>query len=112
MPDILNGDLCAAIASVRIGARRFQDPAGRYGVAVLDRAVAVFMDQGEAITRRALAGLPHGTFELSEEQDDGRIFHVKITIGPDLFRVDPTRNPDQSPNPVNTSRDGVMRRRS
>lgn len=108
MPDILNGDLWAAIASVRIGAKRLQDLAGKYGVAVFERAVARFMDQGEAITRRALAHLPHGTFELSEEQDDGRIFHAKITIGPDLFEVDLTNNPDQSPNPVNTSRDGVM----
>lgn len=108
MPDILHGDLWAAIASVRIGARRLQDLAGKYGVAVFERAVERFMDQGEAISRRALAALPHGTFELSEEQDDGRIFHVKITIDADRFEVDLTGNPDQAPNPVNTSRDGVM----
>lgn len=108
MPDILHGDLWAAIASVRIGARRLQDLAAKYGVGTFERAVARFMDQGEAITRKALAGLPHGRFELSEEQDDGRIFHVKITIDADRFEVDLRDNPDQAPNPVNTSRDGVM----
>lgn len=108
MPDILNGDLWAAIASVRIGARRLQDLATKYGVATFERAVDRFMDQGEAITRRALAALPHGTFELSEEQDDGRIFNVKITIDAGRFEVDLRDNPDQAPNPVNTSRDGVM----
>lgn len=108
MPDILHGDLWAAIASVRIGAKRLQDIAAKYGVTVFERAVERFMDQGEAITRRALAHLPHGTFELSEEQDDGRIFNVKITIDADRFEVDLRDNPDQAPNPVNTSRDGVM----
>ena len=48
-----------------------------------------------------------GTFELSEEQDDGRIFNVKITISDTEFVVDLRDNPDQSTNPVNTSRDGV-----
>jgi N-methylhydantoinase B len=108
MPEILNGDLWAAIASVRIGARRLQDIAAKYGAAVFERSVERFMDQGEAITRRALGSLPHGTFALSEEQDDGRIFNVTITIDETRFEVDLRDNPDQSPNPVNTSRDGVM----
>ena len=108
MPDVLEGDVWAAISSVRIGARRLQELAGKYGVETYLGAVEDFMDFGEAVTLRSLEGLAHGTFELDEEQDDGRIFNVKITIAADRFTVDLRDNPDQSTGPVNTSRDGVM----
>lgn len=108
MPDVLEGDVWAAIASVRIGARRLQEIAAKYGAPTFRTAMDHFMDYGEKVSRAELANLPKGTFELSEEQDDGRIFNVKITITDDSFTVDLRDNPDQSPNPVNTSRDGVM----
>lgn len=108
MPDVLEGDVWAAIASVRIGARRLTELAEKYGTDTFENAMTSFMDFGEEVSRKELANLPKGTFELSEEQDDGRIFNVKITIDDDAFTVDLTDNPDQSPNPVNTSRDGVM----
>lgn len=108
MPDVLEGDVWAAIASVRVGDKRLREIAAKYGTATFERAMESFMDFGEKVSRAALAELPQGTFELSEEQDDGRTFNVKITIGPDEFLVDLRDNPDQSNNPVNTSRDGVM----
>lgn len=108
MPDVLEGDVWAAIASVRIGARRLTDLAGKYGVETFRRAMANFMDYGEAASRKAMAQLPKGTFELSEEQDDGTVYHVRIRITDDTFEVDLRNNPDQSAGPVNTSRDGVM----
>nr|WP_258570856.1 hydantoinase B/oxoprolinase family protein [Flavimaribacter sediminis] len=108
MPDVLEGDVWAAIASVRVGDKRLREIAAKYGTATFERAMESFMDFGEKVSRAALADLPQGTFELSEEQDDGRTFNVKITIGPDEFTVDLRDNPDQSANPVNTSRDGVM----
>jgi N-methylhydantoinase B len=108
MPDVLEGDVWAAIASVRIGARRLAELADKYGTATFENAMASFMDFGEEVSRKELAKLPKGTFELSEEQDDGRVFNVRITIDEDAFTVDLRNNPDQSANPVNTSRDGVM----
>lgn len=108
MPDVLEGDLWAAIASVRIGARRLVDLAEKYGVATFENAMSSFMDFGEQVSLSELAKLPKGAFELSEEQDDGRIFNVKITISDREFVVDLRDNPDQSNNPVNTSADGVM----
>src|SRR5690606_6417198 len=108
MPDVLEGDVWAAIASVRIGAKRLAELAEKYGVETFERAMSSFMDFGEQVSLRELAKLPKGTFELSEEQDDGRIFNVKITIADDTFTVDLRDNPDQAPNPVNTSREGVM----
>ncbi|NOZ33078.1 MAG: hydantoinase B/oxoprolinase family protein [Alphaproteobacteria bacterium] len=108
MPDVLEGDVWAAIASVRIGAKRLDDLAGKYGVGTFVNAMAAFMDFGEKCSLAALAKVPHGRFELSEEQDDGRIFNVKIEITDTEFILDLRDNPDQAPNPVNTSRDGVM----
>lgn len=108
MPDVLEGDVWAAIASVRIGGRRLTELAEKYGVDTFENAMTAFMDYGEKCSRAELAKLPRGTFELSEEQDDGQIFNVKITISEDEFLVDLRDNPDQVDNPVNTSRDGVM----
>jgi len=108
MPDVLEGDVWAAIASVRIGAKRLQDMARKYGLATFQRAMTAVMDYGETVSRKAMSGLPKGIFELSEEQDDGTIYHVRITISDDVFEVDLRNNPDQSKGPVNTTRDGVM----
>ncbi len=108
MPDVLEGDVWAAIASVRIGAKRLGELAEKYGVATFEAAMAAFMDYGERCSRVELAKLPHGTFELSEEQDDGSVFNCKITITDEEFVVDLRDNPDQATNPVNTSADGVM----
>jgi N-methylhydantoinase B len=108
MPDVLTGDVWAAIASVRIGAKRLEELARKYTTATFQRAMKSFMDYGEEVSRRAMATLPKGTFELAEEQDDGTIYKVKITITDDTFEVDLRDNPDQAKNPVNTTRDGVM----
>ena len=108
MPDTLEGDVWAAIASVRVGERRLSAIAGKYGVDVFERAMTSFMDYGEEVSRKALAELPKGTFEIKETQDDERVFGVRITISDEEFLVDLRDNPDQSDNPVNTSRDGVM----
>ncbi|MZR14560.1 hydantoinase B/oxoprolinase family protein [Maritimibacter sp. DP07] len=108
MPDFLKGDVWAAIASVRVGARRLEGLAAKYGVDTFLRAMNHFMDFGERAARAELAKLPHGSFELSEEQDDGRIFNVKVTISDDEFLVDLRDNPDQDTGPTNANRDGTM----
>jgi len=108
MPDVLEGDTWAAIASARIGAKRLIEIAEKYGVDTFESAMTSFLDLGEQVSLKALKDLPKGKFELSEEQDDGRMFNVKITITDTEFVVDLRDNPDQSKNPVNTSRDGVM----
>ncbi|NMG39613.1 hydantoinase B/oxoprolinase family protein [Chelativorans sp. ZYF759] len=108
MPDYLEGDLWAAIASVRIGARRLAEIATKYGVDTFGNAMDSFMEFGEKVSLAELAKLPHGTFELTEEQDDGRFYNVKITISDTEFVVDLRDNPEQDTGPTNTSRDGVM----
>jgi len=108
MPDVLTGDVWAAIASVRIGGKRLEELARKYGTSTFQRSMKAFMGYGEDVSRRAMAGLPKGTFELAEEQDDGTTYKVRITITDDVFEVDLRDNPDQARSPVNTTRDGVM----
>jgi N-methylhydantoinase B len=108
MPDFLEGDLWAAIAAVRIGARRLTELATKYGVATFEAAMANFMDHGEKIALAELAKLPHGTFELTEEQDDGRFFNVKVTISDTEFIVDLRDNPVQDSGPSNAGYDDTL----
>ena len=108
MPEFLLGDVWAAIASVRIGANRLEGLAEKYGQETFSEAISSFMDFGEKTALAELAKLPQGTFELAEEQDDGRIYNVKVTISDDEFLVDLRDNPDQDPACTNASRDGVI----
>jgi N-methylhydantoinase B len=70
--------------------------------------MAHFMDYGEQVSRKALAALPKGRYELTEEQDDGAFHKVIIDITDDAFTVDLRDNPDQVKGPHNASRDGTL----
>ncbi|NNG00791.1 MAG: hydantoinase B/oxoprolinase family protein [Desulfobacteraceae bacterium] len=108
MPDFMRGDLWAGIASIRVGERRVLELIRKYGKAVFLHAIEKYMDYGEQVTLGALRNLPHGIFELDEEQDDGRVLHVRIEISDNAFVVDLTNNPDQDKGPFNISRDGSI----
>lgn len=108
MPDVLHGDVWAQIAAARIGAKRLSELAEKYGIDVFESAMNEFMDYGEKASLAELKKLPHGTFELSEEQDDGLVFNVKITISDSEFIVDLRDNPDQVAGPTNCSREGIL----
>ena len=108
MPDFLKGDVWAAIASVRVGARRLEGLAAKYGTDTFVEAMEGFMAFGETAALAELAQLPKGTFTLSEDQDDGRVFNVSVTITDTEFVVDLRDNPDQDTGPTNTSRDGTL----
>ncbi|BBD79408.1 hydantoinase B/oxoprolinase family protein [Aerosticca soli] len=106
MPDYLEGDLWASIAAVRVGERRLQELAAKYGTDTVLEAIRQYLDYGEQITLQALAALPHGRWSIAEEQDDGRVFKATVEIGPDHFTIDLTDNPDQDEGPNNSSVDG------
>ncbi len=108
MPDFLTGDLWAGIAAVRVGERRIRELVAKYGVDVFLHAVDAYMAYGEQVSRRALRELPKGTWSLAEEQDDGQIYRVTVTITDDQFVVDLRDNPEQSQGPFNMSRDDTV----
>jgi N-methylhydantoinase B len=108
LPDFLQGDMWAGIAAARVGERRILDLVAKYGVETFVAALSRFMDYGEQVARRALEGLPRGTFSLEEEQDSGAVYRVIVEITDDEFIVDLRDNPDQDYGPNNASRDGSL----
>jgi N-methylhydantoinase B len=108
LPDFLQGDMWAGIASARVGERRVLEVVGKYGLDTFRRALDSFMEHGEEVARRALVELPKGTFTLEEEQDSGAVYSVRVEIRDDEFVVDLRDNPDQDGGPNNASRDGSM----
>jgi N-methylhydantoinase B len=108
LPDFLRGDMWAGIAAARIGARRLQELAAKYGTATFLAAMDHFMDYGEQVSLAALKALPHGRFELDEPQDSGAVYSVTVEISDSEFVVDLRGNPDQDHGPNNASRDGAM----
>jgi N-methylhydantoinase B len=108
LPDFLEGDMWAGIAAARVGERRIAELVVKYGVDTFVAALGEFMEHGEQVARRALAELPHGTFSLAEEQDDGAVYRVAVEIRDDALVVDLRDNPEQDRGPRNVSRDGAV----
>ncbi|MBS1678275.1 MAG: hydantoinase B/oxoprolinase family protein [Actinobacteria bacterium] len=107
LPEFLEGDLWACIAALRLGERRLGEVARKYGVETFEIAVRAHLEHGEAVSRRALAELPKGRFEFSEEQENGAVYKVVVEITEDEFVVDLRDNPDQDEGPYNSSYDGA-----
>jgi N-methylhydantoinase B len=108
MPDFLKGDLWAGIASIRAGERRILEIVRKYGKGAFLHALEKYMDYGEQVTISALQKLPHGTFSITEEQDSGQFYSVKLEITENTFVVDLRDNPDQDKGPFNISRDSAV----
>lgn len=108
MPDFLKGDLWAGVASIRAGERRILEIVGKYGKGAFLHALEQYMDYGEKVTLSALKKLPHGKFNITEEQDSGQFYSVKLEITADSFVVDLRENPDQDKGPFNISRDSAV----
>lgn len=105
LPDFLKGDLWAGIAGLRIGERRVLELTRKYGVETYLAAVADYMDLGERRALAALKALPPGVYDYEEEQDDGAIHKIRLTISAEKFSVDLTDNPGQKGS-NNSSREG------
>jgi N-methylhydantoinase B len=108
LPHAVQGDLWAAITAVRLGERRVREVVARYGVATFRAALAAAMHDGEALSRKGLAALPKGDFELAETQESGAVWRVRVSLRDDGCIVDLRDNPDQNAGPHNLSRDGAV----
>ena len=93
LPDYLEGDMWAGIAAARVGERRVLELIGKYGLGTFLTALDLFMDYGEQVSRRALAGLPKGRYSLAEEQDSGTVYTVTVEIKRRRVRRRPERQP-------------------
>ena len=108
LPDFLVGDMWAGVAAARVGERRILDLVAKYGRETFVVAMETFMDHGEQVALRALQELPHGRFEIAEEQDSGVVYPAVVEITDDAFVVDLRDAPDQDRGPNNLSRDEAI----
>ena len=108
LPDFVRGDLWAQIAASRKAETRIRQLVATYGLDAYRGAIASLFGEGERRGHAGLASLPHGTFRIEEEQDDGAMWRAAITISPERFTVDLSGNPRQRQAPYNVSRDGAV----
>ena len=108
LPDFVKGDLWAQVAASRKAEHRIREMVATYGIDAYHAAISDLFIEGERRGRAGLAALPHGTFHIEEEQDDGAVWRATISISPDRLVVDLSGNPKQRNAPYNTSRDGAV----
>ena len=76
LPDFVRGDLWAQIAASRKAETRIRQLVATYGLDAYRIAIASLFVEGERRGRAGLAALPHGTFRIEEEQDDGAMWRA------------------------------------
>ena len=114
LPDSTIGDMHAGVAAARVGARRLEDIADKYGVETVVTAMDSLLDYGERMTREELAKLPAGVYVAEDiVESDGlgngpfRI-KVKVTITAERVIADFTGTDPQAAGPINCSRTGLV----
>src|SRR5256714_3600993 len=63
LPDMTLGDMHAQAASLRLGERRFQELADKYGLDVVQYSIEALLDYGERMSRLELRKLTRGNYE-------------------------------------------------
>lgn len=107
MPDLVIGDMEAQVAATRTGVARLNAIHAKFGGNVFAEATARIKQHGEAIARKALADLPHGTWEAEDWIDDDGItddpvpMHVSVTIDDDGLTCDFSKSSPAVRGPIN-----------
>jgi N-methylhydantoinase B len=93
VPDMWYGDYLAALGAVRIGERRLQELAARYGLGTLEQFVDEWLDYSERRMTEAIRELPssklrvHGRHDALEGHPNGIPVNVAIDIDGDKGRI-------------------------
>lgn len=94
LPDLVIGDLEAQFATCNIGERELLRLHARYGAQTLESYFERLMDYGEALTRKAIASWPDGTYRFTD-YIDGDGFSTEalpiacaLTVAGDHLHVD------------------------
>ncbi|MBB5221691.1 N-methylhydantoinase B [Amaricoccus macauensis] len=112
------GDMEAQIKAAEIGATRFLELAGRYGIDTIRAAATELMDYSERLMRNAIRALPDGTWVaegiydgFSDDPDPRRRdlpIKVAVTVAGDEITVDLTGTaPQVSDRPINMPFEGT-----
>ena len=104
------GDLAAQIASIRVGEKRLQEVAQRYGIAVSLEHMAAVLDYSERITRQAIRRIPDGVYRVVDYMDDDGLSSelvpivVAVTVADDELTMDFTGTSPERPGCINAPR--------
>jgi N-methylhydantoinase B len=107
-PDMVRGDLSAIMAAVRLGGRRAQEIAQRFGAAALEAAFAGMIDQSERALRKALSErIPDGRYAFRDYIDSDGIsecsYGVAVTVEKhgETISLDYSGSDDQAQGSIN-----------
>jgi N-methylhydantoinase B len=107
LPDLTIGDFHAQLAALRIGERRLTQLWDKFGGSDVDQAMRQVIEQGERLTRRAVAGLPDGQWTAVDWCDDDNVtddlirMQVTVTIDGDEMIADFNGSASAVAGPVN-----------
>ncbi len=119
VPDLVVGDMEAQVAASRIGAERFEELIGRYGVDTINGAAEDLFDHSERLMREAISKLPDGEYTATS-YIDGYLDHpdpayrnlpitATVKVEGDELTVDLTGTAPQVPDrPINMPLEGTV----
>jgi N-methylhydantoinase B len=110
IPGLVVGDMEAQVAAARIGAGRFVELIGRYGLNTVNAAADALLDYSERMLRQAISALPDGRYQaeghidgfLDDPERRGLRIAVTVTVTGDELLVDFTgTDPQIDDRPLN-----------
>ena len=111
VPDSVLGDIRAMVAGVRTGAARVRGLVEKYGVETTRSAITEILDQGERLSRAAVARIPDGVYEaecvLDGDGNDDQpltkdvLLKMAITVKGDSLTMDFSGTDPQCNGPMN-----------
>ena len=105
--DERKGDLAAQTAAIKVGEQRMKEVTERYGLAETLEHMAALLDYSERVTRRAIAKIPDGRYEVTDYMDDDGLtqetvpIKVAITVSGEEMKIDFTGTSTQRPGCIN-----------
>ena len=78
--DERKGDLAAQTAAIKVGEQRMKEVTERYGLAETLEHMAALLDYSERVTRRAIAKIPDGRYEVTDYMDDDGLTQELVPI--------------------------------
>jgi len=90
VPEMWYGDYLAAVGAVRIGERRLQELAARYGLETLEQFVDEWFDYSERRMTEAIRELPSSTLTVSGRHDplEGHAEGIPVNVGLEIDSSD------------------------
>ncbi|GIK82484.1 MAG: methylhydantoinase [Alphaproteobacteria bacterium] len=107
-PDMVRGDLSAIMAAVRLGGRRMEEIAERFGAGAVEAAFAGMLDQSERALRKAFAErVPDGRYSFRDYIDSDSVseksYAVAVTVEKrgETIALDYSASDDQARGAIN-----------